>query len=156
VRLTRRGRKAALVVHVAVSVGWVGAVLAYVALGVAATTSDRASVVRACWVAMEIVGWSVVVPLALAALATGLVMSLGTQWGLFRYYWVLISFVLTVFAVAVLLLHMPDVSALAEQARTASDAELSRLGGDLFHAVGGLVVLLTVLTLNVTKPPGRR
>jgi hypothetical protein len=66
---------------------------------------------------------------------------------------VLISFTLTTFATAVLVLQ-PDVSAVAEQARTASAEELHRLGGDLFHAVGGLIVLLTVLGLNVAKPAG--
>jgi uncharacterized membrane protein len=152
--LTRRGRKVALAVHVTVSVGWVGAVLAYVALGVVATTSARADDARAAWLAMEIVGWSALVPLALASLGTGLLMSLGTKWGLLRHYWVLISFALTAFATAVLVLHMPDVSAVAEQARTASAEELHRLGGDLFHAVGGLVVLLTVLGLNIAKPAG--
>jgi hypothetical protein len=40
---------------------------------------------------MELTGWFVIVPLALAALLTGLVMSLITPWGLFRHYWVLIA-----------------------------------------------------------------
>ena len=62
---------------------------------------------------MEVTGWSAIVPLALAALLTGLVMSLGTPWGLFRHYWVLITLGLTILATVVLLLHMPTVSTLA-------------------------------------------
>jgi hypothetical protein len=58
---------------------------------------------------MELTGWYVIVPLAVAALLTGLVMALGTPWGLFRHYWVLISLVLTILATVVLLLHMPTV-----------------------------------------------
>jgi hypothetical protein len=110
--------------------------------------------VRGAWIAMELTGWFTIVPLALASLLTGLVMALGTQWGLFRHYWVLFSFVLTVMATAVLLLHMPTVSALADVAQEAEGARLDGLGGDLFHPAIGLVVLLVVQMLNVYKPRG--
>jgi hypothetical protein len=126
-------RKFALTAHLTVSVGWIGAVVAYLALGVAAVTSRDAQTVRAAWIAMELTGWYVIVPLALAALLTGLVMSLGTPWGLFRHYWVLITLVLTILSTVVLLLHMPTVSSLADVARGADGADLARLGGDLLH-----------------------
>src|SRR6266536_3293431 len=117
-------RKLALTVHLTSSLGWIGAVVAYLALGVAAVTSQDAQTVRAAWIAMELTGWFVIVPLALAALLTGLVMSLGTPRGLFRHYWVLITLVLTVLSTVVLLLHMPTVSSLADVAREVDGAEL--------------------------------
>ena len=147
-------RKLVLTVHLTSSLGWIGAVVAYLALGVSAVTSRDAQTVRAAWIAMELTGWSVIVPLALAALLTGLVMSLGTPWGLFRHYWVLISLVLTIFATVVLLLHMPTVSHLAGVARAADAADLGRLGGDLLHPGAGLLVLLVITGLNVYKPRG--
>src|SRR5919198_3333075 len=91
-------RKFVLAVHLTFSIGWIGAVVAYLALGVSAVTSQDAQTARAAWIAMEVTGWFAIVPLALAALLTGLVMSLGTQWGLFRHYWVLISLGLTIVA----------------------------------------------------------
>ncbi|MCQ3973422.1 MAG: DUF2269 domain-containing protein [Anaerolineae bacterium] len=147
-------RKFALTVHLTFSVGWIGAVVAYLGLGVAAVTSQEARTVRAAWIAMELTGWYVIVPLALASLLTGLVMSLGTKWGLFRHYWVLFSLLLTVFATTILLLHMPDVSAIAGVARAADDASLGRLGGDLLHPSLGLIVLLVIQVLNIYKPRG--
>jgi hypothetical protein len=147
-------RKFALITHLTSSVGWVGAVVAYLGLGIAAVVSHDVQTVRAAWTAMELTGWYVIVPLALASLVTGLVMALGTKWGLFTYYWVLISFVLTVFATVVLLLHMPTVSATADLAQDAQGAALETLGGDLFHPAVGLVILLVIQTLNVYKPPG--
>jgi hypothetical protein len=147
-------RKLALTTHLTFSVGWIGAVLAYLALGVSAVTSQDDESVRAAWIAMELTGWFIIVPLALAALLTGLVMSLITPWGLFRHYWVLIALVLTVLATVVLLLHMPTVSSLADLAREADGADLRRLGGDLFHPSLGLVVLLAITVLNVYKPRG--
>ena len=152
--MTPRLRKFALSAHLTFSVGWIGAVLAYLALGVGAVTSQDVQTVRAAWTAMELTGWYVIVPLALASLLTGLVMALGTKWGLFRHYWVLISFALTVFATVVLLLHMPTVSSMADLAQEAEGAGLEGLGGDLLHPGIGLVVLLVIQVLNLYKPPG--
>jgi hypothetical protein len=155
-------RKLALATHLSFSVGWIGAVVVYLVLSVAAMTSQDAQTLRAAWIAMELSGWYAIVPLALASVLTGLVMALGTNWGLFRHYWVLISFLLTVVATVILLLHMPDVSLLADAAREAESggpamgnhvyAQLTN--GDLLHPALGLVVLLVIQVLNVYKPRG--
>jgi hypothetical protein len=147
-------RRFALTVHVTCSQGWVGAAFAYLALGIAAVTSHDELIIRTSWLAMDLVGWYVIVPLAIASLLTGIVMSLGTRWGLLRHYWVLIALVLTILAAAVLLLHMPTVSGTAEVARRADDAGLHRLGGDVIHPGLGVLVLLTVTVLNMYKPRG--
>jgi hypothetical protein len=147
-------RKLALTVHLTSSVGWIGAIVAYLALGVAAVTSSDVHTIRAAWTAMDLTGWWVIGPLAIAALLTGLVMSLGTRWGLFRHYWVLISLGLTLVCTVVLLVHMPTVSAMAAFAQTAEIVELRALGGDLVHPSIGLVLLLLITGLNVYKPAG--
>ena len=149
-----RLRKFALSVHLTCSVGWIGAVLAYLALGGRAAISHDAQAIRSSWTAMELIGWYVIVPLALTSLSTGLVMALGTKWGLLRHYWVLISLGLTVSATAVLLLHMPTVSATAELVQRMDGDGLKELGGDLLHPGIGLIVLVVVQTLNLYKPPG--
>ena len=106
---------------------------------------------------MELTGWFAIVPLALAALLSGLVMSLGTKWGLFRHYWVLISLVLTILATVVLLANMQTVSFFAGIAAdpTADVGGLrGGLRGELLHAGVGLLVLLVIQVLNVYKPRG--
>jgi hypothetical protein len=147
-------RKFALTAHLTFSVGWIGTVLAYLALGVAAVTSEDSQTVRAAWIAMELTGWYVIVPLAVTSLLTGFVMALGTKWGLFGHYWVLFSLVLTILATVVLFLHMPTVSLLADVARESEGAVLDGLGGDLLHPGLGLVVLLVIQVLNMYKPRG--
>src|SRR5918992_4583173 len=142
--MTPRLRTLALAVHITLSVGWIGAVAGYIALDVAAATSRNAETLRACYLAMELIAWYVIVPLALASLLTGLVMALGTNWGLFRHYWVAISFGLTVFAVVILFVHMPTVSSTAAFAQTAEGIALEKLGGDVGHPGVGLVILLVV------------
>jgi hypothetical protein len=147
-------RRAALAMHLISSVGWVGAAGAYLAAGVAARVSDQVPTVRAAWISMELIGWLVIVPLGCLAFLTGLVMSVGTRWGLVRHYWVLIALVLTSLALAVLILHMPSVSAGAAVARTGDDRAVLQLGGDIAHPALGLVVLVVVAVLNLYKPRG--
>ena len=149
-------RKLALATHLSVSVGWVGAVVAYLALDVTVATSQDPQMLRAAWAAMGLVVSRAIVPLAFAALLTGLVMSLGTKWGLIRHWWVLISFVLTVVATLVLLSETRVISASAAIAAdpTTSIDELRALPSTLPHSVGGLLVLLVIQVLNVYKPQG--
>jgi hypothetical protein len=152
--MTPHLRKFVLTAHVIFSVGWLGAVVAYLALAIAALTIQDARTVRAAWVAMELTGWFVIVPLALAALLIGLVQSLSTPWGLLRHYWVLVKLLLTVFATIILLLHMPTVSHFAGLAAETDSTNLAGLRGELLHAGGGLLVLLVITALSVYKPRG--
>jgi uncharacterized membrane protein len=151
-----RLRKLALTVHIALSVGWIGAVAGYIALDVTAATGQNAETLRACYLAMGLISWYVIVPLALAALVSGLVMSLGTGWGLFRNYWVLISLLLTAVATVVLLVETQTIGRFADVAANpaTSGDDLRSLGSTLVHSVGGTVVLLAILVLNVYKPRG--
>ena len=146
-------RKFMLTVHVATSVGWLGAVAAYIALNVPAVAGEDEQAVRAAYLMMDVVMRYALVPLAAASLTTGIVQALGTPWGLFRHYWVTISLAFTAVAFVILVLHLPAV---ADKAALASDPEtdVTRLGGDLFHSVGGLVLLLVPLVLNIYKPRG--
>jgi hypothetical protein len=83
-------------------------------------------------------------------------MSLGTKWGLFRHWWVLISFLLTVVATIVLLSEMRVITASAAVASDPSTSidQLLALPTTLPHSLGGLLVLLVVQVLNVYKPQG--
>jgi hypothetical protein len=146
-------RKAMLAVHIASSVGWLGAIAAYIALNVPVIAGADEQLVRAAHLMMQPVAWYAVVPLAVTSLVTGIVQSLGTPWGLFRHYWVLISLFVTVFATVILLLHLAAVDSLAARAADPS-TDVGTLNGDLFHSVGGLVVLLVPLVLNLYKPRG--
>ncbi|MGH2711740.1 MAG: DUF2269 domain-containing protein [Actinomycetota bacterium] len=149
-------RKLTLAVHLTVSVGWIGAVAAYMAFDFAAATGQEAETLRNAYLAMERIAEHVIVPLAIASLVTGLAISLGTKWDLFRHYWVLISFLLTTFATIVLLRETQVVSSYAEIAAdpTTTGGGLRALPSTLLHSVGGTVVLLVILVLNIYKPRG--
>lgn len=99
---------------------------------------------------------SVIVPLALGALLTGLLVPLGTKWGPLRQWWVVVSLALTTFAIVVLLVETGTIAAYAAVAAdpTASNAELRSLRSTPVHSVGGALVLLVALVLNIYKAPG--
>jgi len=149
-------RKLLLVVHVTLSVGWIGAALAYMALDFRAATSETSEILRAAYSGMAMIAGNVIVPLAFGALLTGISISLGTKWGLFRHYWVVMSLALTTVATLVLLVEMQTINHFAHIAAdpATSNTELRELGGTLPHSIGGTVVLLIVLTLNMYKPRG--
>lgn len=157
VPLTPSLRKFALTAHVASSVGWLGAVVSFLALAVAGLMSTDAERMRAVYPALELTGWFVIVPLSFASPLTGLIQSFGTSWGLFRHYWVLVKFLITIPATILLLLHMQPVGHLArvvEQATLAS-GELAGLRIQLTaDAAAAILVLVIATTLSVYKPRG--
>jgi hypothetical protein len=153
--ITPRLRKFALTAHVASSVGWLGAVAAFLALGVVGLTSQDAQTVRGAYLVMEPAAWFVLVPLAFASLVTGLVQSLGTAWGLFRHYWILLKLLINVFATSVLLIYMETFSSMARAAADPSaDLDVVRNVSPVLHAVLALVLLLVATVLAVYKPRG--
>lgn len=138
-----RLRKFALTVHVIISVGWLGAVVGFLALAIASLGSRDSATVRAAHPAMELMVWWVIVPFAFVSLFTGLVSSLVTEWGLFRYWWVLVKFLINVFACIVLLEYLRSLNALADMS-----------GESVGHASGALLFLLVATVLSVYKPRG--
>jgi hypothetical protein len=110
-------RKLALIAHVTSTIGWLGAIVGFLALAVAALTSEDVQLVRGAYLAMHLTGWHVLVPLCVASLTTGLIMSLGTSWGLFRHYWVLVKFVITILAAIILFMYTQTLDQLSAMAR---------------------------------------
>jgi hypothetical protein len=148
-------RRLALTAHVVASVGWLGAVIAFLGLAVVGLTSDESEAVRGAYLVMEPAAWYVLLPLALASLLTGLVQSLGTTWGLFRHYWVVFKLLINLVSTIVLLLYMETF---AFMARVAADprADLAdvRNWSPLLHAALAFALLLVATTLAVYKPRG--
>ncbi len=157
--MTPRLRKFALTAHVTSSVGWLGAVIGFLAHAVAGLTSQDAQIVRGAYLMMELTGWFVLVPLSFASLLTGLVQSLGTVWGLFRHYWVLVKLLITVFATIILLTFMQGFSNLASVAvePTLSTVDLGGHHGaasPVVHASAAILLLLVCVVLSIYKPWG--
>jgi hypothetical protein len=150
-------RKAALTVHVVASVGWLGAVGVFLALAVVALLSSDGELVRSIYVAMEPAAWYVLVPLSAASLATGLLQSLGSRWGLFQHYWVIAKLLINLVSTTVLLLYTSSLDNLSDRARAMpADGDIDALRdlSPLIHSAAALVLLVAAVTLSVFKPRG--
>jgi hypothetical protein len=141
--------------HVTSSLGWVGAVIVFIALALIGLTSPDEITTRGAYLVMAPAAWFALVPLAHVSLLSGLALCLGTAWGAFRYYWVVSKLVITVFATGVLLAYMATFREMAGIAADAqADLAVVRNPSPLVHGVLALVLLLAATWLGVYKPFG--
>ncbi len=150
-------RKLALVVHVTASVGWTGSVAAFLALALVGLQSQDAILVSGMYLAMDVTAAYVIVPLSIASLASGVVQSLGTSWGLFRHYWVLAKLLITAVSTFLLITHTRGISYVADIAgqMALGSGDLRELRVQLaVDAAAAIVVLLVTTLLSVYKPRG--
>ena len=155
--MTPRARRALLVAHIGASVGWLGAVTASLALAVTALVTTDDDVAGAVLLVLPPLGWTALVPLSVASLATGVLQSLVSPWGLIRHYWVLIKLLMNLLAVGVLLLYTQTLNTLAQLTRDAAaggDTPV-RSASPVVHGVAAVALLLVALVLSVYKPRGQ-
>jgi hypothetical protein len=134
---------------------WPGAVLAFLALALIGFTSDDEVKVRGAYLLMAPAAWFVLVPLAHASLISGIALSLGTTWGLLRYYWVVLKLGITVFATVILLIYMGTFRQMAGVAADpVVDLALVRNASPIMHAILALILLVATTVLGVYKPFG--
>ncbi len=148
-------RRAVLLAHVTTSVGLIGAVAAFLTLAILGATTTTPALAQASYVAMAAITWLVILPIALAALLIGIVQSLGTAWGLFLHYWVILKLVLTILSVLVLAVQLATINALSAAALSGTLAGTE--GGQhamILHSTGGVVVLILIALLSIYKPHG--
>jgi hypothetical protein len=153
-------RKLTLTAHVVFSIGWIGAVVAFLALSIAGLTSQNPETVRGAYTSMDLISRFVIIPMCFAALATGIIDAFVTPWGLFRYYWVVVKLALTLIATFLLLMHE---NAIARAARWVSGAAATQLFVADFAPLKtelvqksalAIVLLLGIATLGIYKPWG--
>lgn len=160
--LPPKWRKLVLTIHVIASVAWIGASLCLLTLGLTGVLSTDQQTQKAAYIALGTIGTTVTVPVAIAALVSGVVISVGTKWGLVRYWWTLISLVATaVMTAAVVFALAPGMRA------AAANAAATPPGASVLDAVGdeaasviaapcvATVALGVVTAINVYKPWGR-
>ena len=148
-------RRLALFVHVATSVGFIGAGGAFLVLAIAGFAITDAAMLRGIYAGTDLLTVYLLVPLAWLSLLVGIVQSFGTPWGLFRYYWIIVKLALTSLAVVILMLEAQTIARIGELGRAGDVAgEVTARAGMIGHAAGGILLLLVVMALSVYKPRG--
>jgi hypothetical protein len=158
-RLSGRTRKATLLVHLLAAGSWLGIdVVVAVLVGVGWFADDPAQ--RGA--AYQALGWFVVWPMltaGLVSLASGVVLGVGSKYGLLRYWWVAVKLVLNLVLCTLIVVAlrpgMPEVVAHGQAiaAGAASDFDAALL---FFPPAVSLVALTVATALAVFKPWGPR
>ena len=156
--LSPGARKIVLTAHVTTSVGWLGSVATFLVLAITALSCADARIAHAADLLMGLVAWCVLVPLCLSSLLTGILSAVGTPWGLFQHYWVVMKLVITILSTIVLVAHLNPIGLLTSVAATT----LSRPAVDVAGlrrllvaaSVAALLVLLLLTILSIYKPRG--
>lgn len=157
-RLGGRTRKTVLVIHIA-SVGcWLGIDVVMAVLVFTALFSDSDSTKALSYQALELVAvWPMTVS-ALLCLGTGLLLGLGSKYGLVKYWWVAVKLALNLLLTTLVLVALkPAVRLAADEGRSfeaGHDASLAP--GDLvFPPIVSPSLLMVAVVLSVFKPWGR-
>jgi hypothetical protein len=155
--LTPSLRKLTVTAHVTLAIGWLGSVAAFLVLAITGLSTQEVALVQGSYVAMELIARYMIVPLSFAPLLTGPILSLGTPWGLFRHYWILIKLAITILCTIIMQLHVQPINHLAHVA-----VESTVLGSDIYQmqiqmviaSSAALVALIVCTALGVYKPQG--
>jgi hypothetical protein len=159
-RLTPAKHKLLVLLHIVVSLGWLGLNVGNLTLAVTGLITDDPGTQHAALGAMYLIGGPLLIPVSLLTFGSGILLGMYTKWGLIRYRWVLVKLVLT--AVAVVLIPLSLLPGLAEMSRLMADTPADRLADtgslalDMLSA--GIVstsMYVTCAVLSVLKPWGR-
>lgn len=157
-RLGARTRKAVLVAHiVAVSV-WIGVDVAFGVLVFTAMLTDDVQVASAAWQSLVLIAQWPMFAAGVASLVTGVVLGLGSKYGLVRYWWVAVKLAINVLMCALILFALrPGLHEAAAYGRElAADAATLATPPFLLPPVFvAPTLLLVAVLLSVYKPWGR-
>lgn len=140
--------------HVTVSACWLGLTLGLLALGITAATTGSPATVEASVRAMKLFADWLLLPVAFLTLLSGLLLSLGTKWGLARYRWVYTKFWLSLAtATATVFALRPGVNSAVTA--VAAGGPLPDAGDVLFGPVVSLSAYVFMTVISVLKPWGK-
>jgi hypothetical protein len=156
-RLGARARKRYLVAHIVAGGAWIGIDVVLGILVATALISDDAAVVSTSLQALELFAvWPMLIA-AVLTLATGVVLGLGTKYGLIRYWWVAVKLAVNVLMVLLILFALrPGLYDAAEYGRqlAAGVTPEGDPAGLLYPVIVAPSLLLFASVLSVFKPWG--
>ena len=157
-RLGTRTRKGVLVVHIVSAGVWIGIDVVMAVVIFTALLTDEDNTKALCYRALDLFAVWPLLTAGLFCLASGVVLGIGTKYGLVRYWWVAIKLVLNVLLIALVPIALrPEVTRAAEQGWLFAAGEPASLvvGNLIFPPIVSPTALLIAVVLAVFKPWGR-
>ena len=117
-RLGATSRKSVLLVHIASAGAWLGIDVVMAVLVFTALLSDDDRTKALSFRALELVAVGPLLAAGLVCLLTGVLLGLGSKYGLLRYWWVVLKLALNLVLTGLVLVSLaPEVADAAERAR---------------------------------------
>jgi uncharacterized membrane protein len=161
-KLSMRNKQLLITVHVLSVVCWLGGALCMLLLGLYMLKSENGEQLYYTLDNMHLIDVVLIRYTALAALLTGLALSLWTHWGLFHYYWIVIKLILTVLLILFGIEYMGDW--LSQIVRIGEEKRLSALSDTAFlnagysllgGAIANIAALVFMTAISYLKPFGK-
>jgi uncharacterized membrane protein len=157
--MTREMRRFVLLTHIISSVSWIGVDLVMGVLSFRGLTTDDPQTLATAYGGLALFCVPLLLTLGLLTLTTGVVLGLGTRFGLLRYWWVVTKLVITVsFCVLVLVALQPTLADAATQTAQIDGTLPARLTdvrrNMIFPPIVSTSALLFASWLAVYKPWG--
>ncbi|MBP1990545.1 hypothetical protein [Paenibacillus eucommiae] len=162
-KLNATQRKWLLLAHLLFSAIMFGGAVFFLILSITAATTSDEGILKACYTGMHVLAKTSVRASAIGALITGILLSMLTSWGLFKYYWIMAKEGLMIISI---LLGPISMETLTLKAVTlTSEAGLSSLHDPAFALNSGLLwsgIILQIVSIgsmfviSVFKPWGPR
>lgn len=155
--LPRRSRRGLVVVHIGVSVSWLGVSVGLLTLGVTARFSGDPTTAGAAYRAMAVLVNTLIIPVSLIALMSGVALSIGRPWGLTRHYWIVVKLVLTVITTALSIFSLRPLvdEAVAALAAGAPYPNTETMNSLTAAPTVSTTIYVFMVVVSVLKPWGR-
>ncbi|MBD2868240.1 hypothetical protein [Paenibacillus arenilitoris] len=162
-RLALTPKKWLLALHLLFAGIMLGVTVVFLVLSIAAANTDSGDILKACYNGMHILAESSVRASTIGTVVTGILLSVLTHWGLFKYYWLIAKELLTVLSIGLGVVGMYEWSLKAVTIVTAEG--LGAWQNPTFAVNNGQLVtgivlqiasLAAMFVLSVFKPWGPR
>ncbi|MDQ0061668.1 hypothetical protein [Paenibacillus harenae] len=107
-RLSQKKKQLLVAIHVISVASWIGGTLGMLLLGIYLQSADSGDQLAYTLASMEVIDENLLKYPALLTLLTGILLSVWTQWGLVKHYWVVIKLVLTVTTILLGILYLDN------------------------------------------------
>lgn len=133
-------------IHVLAVCAWFGGTLSLILLGFYLKNAQNSEQLIYSLSSMHIIDENLLKYPALATLITGILLSIWTQWGLVKYYWVVIKLVLTIFVIFLGIFFLNDW--FSYLVKTAEQIGISALDESTFKSTWLSIIITGVFNLS--------
>ncbi|MBB6634236.1 hypothetical protein [Cohnella thailandensis] len=161
-KLGQKKKQLVVAIHVIAVASWIGGTLGMILLAVYLQSAANGEQLAYTLSSMEVIDENLLKYPALLTLLTGILLSLWTQWGLVKHYWIVIKLALTVITILLGIFFLDNWT--ASLADLIADMEFATLQSQTFQstwlsilimACFNLFCLLLMVFITYYKPFGR-